>query len=138
MFEIDMVKDCYEYMEHEDGNKMVVCEIPFMSRCIDMLVLSQEDEVISIEFKLSKWRHAIEQAIDHKQGADYAYICLPKRKTTPKLIAALEEAGVGLLIYDPETDEKMQKVVPAPKSNIVVPFFREELLQTAYHIFDYQ
>ena len=129
MLEIEMVKDCYAYMEQKQEYKRVACEIPFLSRCIDMVLVSKKDEMITIEFKLEKWRAAIEQALDHKQGADYAYICIPKRNPSSQLINAVQEAGIGLLFYDAEGEEKVQEYLPAPKSDTAIPFFRSELME---------
>lgn len=92
-----------------------------------MVLISQKDEMITIEFKLEKWREAIEQAVDHKQGADYSYICLPKRKPSMKLMSALREAGVGLYFYDAEQEEKLQEYLPAPKSDRMISVFHTEL-----------
>lgn len=127
MLEIDIEKECYFYMRQKEEYKKVACEIPFLSRCIDMVLISQKDEMITIEFKLEKWREAIEQAVDHKQGADYSYICLPKRKPSMKLMSALREAGVGLYFYDAEQEEKLQEYLPAPKSDRMISVFHTEL-----------
>jgi hypothetical protein len=89
--------------------------VPFMARCID-LVLFREDEMHAIEFKLSDWRRGIVQARDHLLGADYAYVCLPVRQPSDALIAACEESGVGLLMFDPEGTEPFQQEAPPIRS----------------------
>lgn len=117
--EWEMVLDCKAYLEQKKIYKKIVCEIPFLSRCIDMVLIDQSNKVITIEFKLSKWRDAIEQAYDHMRGADYAYVCLPKKKLSEKLINELKRNGIGLLLYDEEANDnaKMEIYLEAEESN---------------------
>ncbi len=134
MLEIDMVKDCYQYVEHLPEYKKAVCEIPFFARCIDMVLVSSGDELVTIEFKLKNWREAIQQALDHKKGTDYAYICLPQRTPSEKLISALNEAGVGLLLYHADAECKLEEFIPAPKNDGAIPYFHQSLQQLTYSI----
>ena len=89
--------------------------VPFMARCID-LVLFRDDEIHAIEFKLKDWRRGIGQARDHLLGADYAYVCLPTREPSEALLAACEESGVGLLMFDPEGTEPFQQQASGARS----------------------
>lgn len=120
MLEHDMMEIGYEYLSKLPNIKVIKKEVPFLSRCIDIVMLNDSDEIISIEFKVSKWRHAIEQAINHKLGADKAYICLPMRNITATLSNAVEEAGIGLLLYDETSEIKITEAIPLrdEKSNI--------------------
>lgn len=122
MIEKDMVDVCYDYLSTLSNVKLIKKEVPFLSRCIDIVIVTTSDEIISIEFKVSKWRHAIEQATNHKLGADKAYICLPKRRITPTLFEAINEAGLGLLMYDANSDKKIVEAIPLehPKENIAI------------------
>lgn len=115
-----MMEIGYEYLSKLPNIKVIKKEVPFLSRCIDIVMLNDSDEIISIEFKVSKWRHAIEQAINHKLGADKAYICLPMRNITATLSNAVEEAGIGLLLYDETSEIKITEAIPLrdEKSNI--------------------
>lgn len=122
MLESEMVKIGYEYLSELSTTKAITQEVPFLSRCIDIVILNENDELISVEFKVSKWRHAIEQATNHKLGADKAYICLPNRKITPALENALKEADVGLLLFDLHSDEKIVEAIPIHKSSNISAF----------------
>lgn len=117
--EWEMVLDCKVCFEHKKKYKKIECEIPFLSRCIDMVLIDQSNKIITIEFKLSKWRNAIEQAYDHMRGADYAYVCLPKKEPSDKLIKELKQNGIGLLLYDEKAavDEKIEVYLKAEESN---------------------
>lgn len=116
MNEYDMQNQCYNQLKNLNIYKEVILEVPFLSRCIDMVLITNDSKVISIEFKLNKWRDAIEQAKDHKQGADESYICLPKRKLTKKLKSELEENGIGLFFYEPEYQNPLKEIIPAQYS----------------------
>ncbi|PXV62132.1 hypothetical protein C7954_15010 [Halanaerobium congolense] len=49
-----------------------------IKRTIDLVLIIHKNEIVSIEFKLKYWKQVIKQALDHKNGADRAYICIPK------------------------------------------------------------
>ena len=106
-------------------------EVPFLSRCIDVLALDEDNQLISIEFKVTKWRHAIKQASEHSLASDKAYICLPRKKPTPALLKALREVGVGLMLYDVDSHE-IKTILESEKRNVAL--FREQLIITALQI----
>lgn len=125
-----MMRDSFKYLSSNNNYKMVKSEVPFLSRCIDVVIVDQNDRIISIEFKISKWRHAIEQATNHKLGSDAAYICLPKRKISDILSSAVTEAGIGLLLYDPDSKDKIQVAISAPETSKNIAAFRDILSLT--------
>ncbi len=122
MLEREMVDICYGYLSELKNVKMIKREVPFLSRCIDIVVLDNEDNIITIEFKVHKWRQAIEQASNHKLGADKAYICLPKRKVTNTLFNALTDAGLGLFLFDEENEIKMIEAISVESKNSIEAF----------------
>jgi len=134
MLEHDMMEIGYEYLSKLPNIKIIKKEVPFLSRCIDIVMLNDLDEIISIEFKVSKWRHAIEQAINHKLGADKAYICLPMRNITTTLSNAIEEAGIGLLLYDETSEIKISEAIPLKKEKSNVTAFRNILCENMMKI----
>lgn len=98
-------------------------EVPLLGRIVD-LVYIQDGTVVTVEFKIHDWRRAISQARDHLLGADYAYICMPKRKTSERLLTELERVGVGLFFYRENDVWPFQVVVSAPKSKETWPVAR--------------
>ena len=78
MTEAEMVKICYDKFKVNNDYKNIIREVPFLSRSIDMVLVTHKNEIVSIEFKLKNWKQAIKQALDHKNGADRAYICMPE------------------------------------------------------------
>ena len=129
--EWEMVLDCKECFEHKNKYKKIECEIPFLSRCIDMVLIDQSNKVITIEFKLTKWRNAIEQAYDHMRGANYAYVCLPKKEPSNKLIKELKQNGIGLLLYDEEAaiDNRIQVFLRAKESKRRVNILSNDIVR---------
>ena len=130
MLEIEMVDACYDYLAKDNEYVHIVREVPFLSRCIDLVFISSSGEIISVEFKMRNWRHAIEQAKNHMLGADKAYICLPEQNLSKLLLEALEYAGVGLFLYSPDNFEVMSEVVPAPQNSQAVNAFQAMLKNT--------
>jgi hypothetical protein len=116
VLEANMVDECYEYLIQLNSFTNIVREVPFLSRCIDMVMITQENETITVEFKIKNWRHALEQVKSHKLGADRAYICLPIKKPSDELLSALTQEHVGLYLYSPDNQETMYEYFPAPRN----------------------
>lgn len=129
-----MANDGFEFLMRHFKFKTLKREVPFLSRCIDLVAIDENDEVISIEFKVEKWKHALEQASDHRLGADKAYICIPNRKLTPTLKESINNAGVGLLLYNPEGPETISEVIAPPKNGANLPVFKKLLIHSLQSI----
>lgn len=130
MLESEMLSKGLSFLENNKQYKIVKQEVPFLSRCIDVILINEYDEIISIEFKVSKWRHAIEQAKNHKLGADKAYICLPERNISEVLKKAVTDAGIGLFLFDSSKADVIYEAIPAPSQKENIPVFRNILLET--------
>jgi hypothetical protein len=125
MTEAEMVDMAYQYFKNNCKYKEIVLEVPYLSRCIDMVMVNHDNEIYSIEFKLKNWRKAIEQAKDHKIGADYAYICIPKppRGISQTLIDAVIDAGIGLMVFENNKNGPIiyEKIKPEKEIHIWYP-----------------
>ena len=128
MLENEMIKDGLEYLNNTHEFTMLKQEVPFLSRCIDLVMIDTSGEIISVEFKVNDWRHAIEQAKNHKLGADRAYICIPKRTITDALTDAISKAGIGLLFYDCSSNKSIYEVIPPPRKHTNIPAFKQLLI----------
>ncbi|MFW5889582.1 MAG: hypothetical protein ACOCUD_04300 [Bacillota bacterium] len=115
MNENEMVQDCYKKLNKIGKYKEIHLEVPYMSRCIDMILIKNNDDIITIEFKLSNWKKALKQAKTHRYGANEAYICMPEPALgfKPDFIDELEEKGIGLYKYNPGEDMPLETVVEA-------------------------
>ena len=129
MLEVEMMTKGFAYLTQLSQYRIVKQEVPFLSRCIDIVMIDQNNTIISIEFKVSKWRHAIEQAVNHKLGADMSYICLPKRRVTDVLVKALNESGIGLMLFDENSESVITEVIPASINSTNNPAFRKMLIE---------
>ena len=137
--EQEMADKCYEYLKSCGKFDEVKQEIPVFSRCIDLVCVKHPDtdacEIVSIEFKLHDWKHAIMQAKDHKIAADKSYICLPRRKVTPEMREMLAEYGIGLLFYDPDAEIPIyEEISPPEDAPIAIPAFKKQFLRTFNNI----
>lgn len=102
-------------------------EVPLLGRIVD-LVYIQAGLVITVEFKMHDWRRAILQARDHLLGADYAYICMPKRKISEQLQSAIKKAQVGLVFHKKQGDWPFDIVIEAPRSKDTWEIARRDLV----------
>ena len=87
-------------------------EVPFFSRNIDMVILNQNNEIISIEFKLNDIKGVLEQSLKCLLCSDYVYVCLPNKKIRKSTINRFKEYGIGLIVVD----EKITILEEAKKS----------------------
>lgn len=115
MLEHEMVVNSVNYLISNNYCTNIKYEVPFLSRCIDVVYIDKNDQIVSIEFKVKNWHHAIEQAKNHKLGADKSYICIPKRTVSDKMLNELEKANLGLYMYDSESNNVIEEI-PAPSS----------------------
>lgn len=120
MTELDMVYDCYSKLKNSNICVEIVLEVPYMSRCIDMIIVDNDYKIVSVEFKLKNWRKALEQARDHMLGADKSYVCIPKPQNTvsTSLISELGKHGIGLFLYDTTKDIPLEEYIPAKSYNM--------------------
>lgn len=93
----------------------VCCEVPILGRSVDLAYVHDE-ALITVEFKLRDWRRAIVQALDHMLGADYCYVCMPKRSVSDLMRLELEKAGVGLLFFQEDEEWPFEEVIEARRS----------------------
>lgn len=128
MLEENMVQIAFDYYIKLNKYKKIVREVPFLSRCIDLVLVTEDNRIITIEFKMNKWRDAIKQAENHKLGADISYICIPKRKITNVLKETIKNSNVGLLFFDNDSDDKVCEIYSSEKENTNVNIFRDLLV----------
>ena len=85
----------------EKSGYEIIREVPFMSRCIDAVVI-KNGKYRSVEHKLHNWKKALEQARTHQIGADKSYICMPipAMKFADNFIKNLKHRGIGLISFE--------------------------------------
>lgn len=96
---------------HIEDKYRIFEEIGLLSRSIDM-VLFDGKSLITIEFKMNDWKKAVIQIKDHLIAADYACLCMPKRKVSGEMLELLTKNGIGLWLYDFRTDELTKETKP--------------------------
>jgi hypothetical protein len=124
--EFDMVNDCYTFIKDLIWLKYVALEVPFLSRCIDMVLVDKYDFIYTVEFKISNFNKAFEQAKDHSLGADFSFICMPFKKVNQIL---LKKENIGYISYHYQDRIKMKyEYYPSFDKNFVKTPFRNMLL----------
>jgi len=99
-----------------------------LGRIVDLVYL-ESNKIITVEFKIRDWRRAILQARDHLLGADYSYICMPKRRVTDSLKEELRKVGIGLIFYRSQGEWPFETIITAPKSKETWKMARLNLLE---------
>jgi len=108
---------------------VIACsEVPLLGRIVDLVYL-ESNKIITVEFKIRDWRRAILQARDHLLGADYSYICMPKRRVTDSLKEELRKVGIGLIFYRSQGEWPFETIITAPKSKETWKMARLNLLE---------
>ena len=88
------------------------------SRCVDVVVLNNRNEVSAIEFKKEKWKEAIDQALRVSTSFDFLEICIlsPAHDELKKeIVACCREQGIGVYFMNPTT-MKVKKVLQSRKN----------------------
>jgi len=127
MKETNLVQDSLKLIRNKPN--VIACqEVPILGRSVDIAYLSEEEELITVEFKLKDWKRALRQAKDHMLAADFAYICMPYRTVTETMKSYLQEAGVGLLFYKQEENWPFEEIIKARKSSETWDIIRQETI----------
>ena len=93
-------------------------EVPVFSRCVDVVVLTNKNQISAIEFKRDKWREAIDQVLRVATSFDYLEICVfkPQHEELKKdILSTCSFMGIGVYFINP-TNMKILKVLK-PKKN---------------------
>ncbi len=108
-------------------------EISVLNRCVDIVFINDEQELISMEVKLKDWRKALKQASDHQLYTDRSYICMPKNasgKINESFQESLEQTGIGLILISFQGHEPLlDEVVKAKKNEFSWESARNKVMQ---------
>ena len=100
--EEDLVNEFIEYLPFStfamNGQLNYSTEFNYLRGRTDIIILSQENEIIAIEAKLKKWRDALHQAYRNTCFAHYSYILVPENvaKVAEKYLPEFSKRSVGL------------------------------------------
>ena len=101
-FETDLINGFKQHIPLTFDVKSMSEEVPFFSRSIDMIILNNDNEIISIEFKLRDIKSVYEQAKKCLLCSDYVYVCLPKRNLQNENCELFKQSGIGIIFVDDE------------------------------------
>ena len=78
-FESFLVDEILDILEDDnDGVENYLTEFNYGRGKPDIIILTKNHEIVSVEAKLRKWRDALHQAYRNTCFANYSYILLPK------------------------------------------------------------
>ncbi len=77
-------------------------EVPFGLKRIDMVFKQRgdEQEIVAVELKLTKWKKAVWQAASNRQIAAYSYVALPSKSADAIDRRLMTSLGLGLIVAD--------------------------------------
>ena len=102
--------------------------VPLMSRVMDVVAVTESQEIWAFEVKLNDWRRGLRQAERYLLGVDRSYLVVPP-KLASRVQASrfdLEAQGVGLVLL--AYGGVPEFVLPAARSRYAVPDLRGHVL----------
>lgn len=105
---------------------MVFEEVGLFNRSIDMVLLNKS-KLITVEFKINNWRQAVRQIRGHLIAADFAYLCMPKRRIPEQLLSLLTINGIGLFLYDFHSERLTENIRPK-RSQYQYAYYKQSLI----------
>jgi hypothetical protein len=131
-----MVKDSYNYLSSLQIYKSITLEVPFLSRCIDMVIVTNDDKIITIEFKIQNLNHAIRQAQDHALGSHYPCICIPERKAIDLNYFIMK--NIGLMYYNQLRIDRIRILYLPVHNQRIVAAFNKNLFEIVEKVNSFQ
>ena len=97
------------------GEKMY-CEVPVFCRSVDLVIYDKKtDAITAVEFKLTDWKRATNQALNVAICFDYIEICVPLPRTKngkKSIIEYCKELGIGVYFIDIDTKQISHELLP--------------------------
>ena len=92
-------------------------QVPIYNRVVDLAAIDKNGNLVGIEYKLSNWKRALQQANAHRNTFDYMYVCVPGGNYVDDLKSSAQEMGIGVMIYD-ESNETIAVDLNAEKQTL--------------------
>jgi hypothetical protein len=125
-----LVRACFNALKNQPGLH-ACCEVPVLGRSADLAYV-MDGILTTVEFKLSDWRRAIVQVQDHLLGADYCYVCMPKRKISDAMSFELNKRGIGLVFFQEDTEWPFEQMIKARRSDQIWETARSWAVEYVY------
>jgi hypothetical protein len=105
------------FVKRTEGTaKKLYYEVPVFCRSVDLVLFDfAHNTITAIEFKLTNWKRAAQQALSVAICFDYVEICIPQPKTEKGKKAVIDyctECGIGIYFLDIETGKINHVVLP--------------------------
>jgi len=118
--EADLMRDFQEHLIAPDSPFKIESyaqEFYYLNGRVDVVAVDSKDRLLAFEGKLSRWRHALNQAYRNSAFADWSYIVLPIKTAEIALYSESEfsRRGVGLVAVGIEGIEILLAPQPGKK-----------------------
>jgi hypothetical protein len=94
----------------------LIPEVPVFNRSVDLVKFNlTSNSITAIEFKLYKWKKAINQVLQVSISFDYLEICVnePKTEKTKELIIdECKNLGIGVYFFNDSTNQFQHSLMP--------------------------
>lgn len=108
-------------LEKQNGISYFI-EVPVFTRSVDLVKFDQEqNSITAIEFKLFKWKKAIEQVLQLSICFDFLEICInePKlTKTKEMIVSTCLDFGIGVYFFNEFENSFNHILKPLRKENV--------------------
>ena len=100
---LPLIEKHFEYWSWQVAHSYSVC---------DFMGITYNDLVVSIEYKLRDWKRALDQCRYHLLCSDFAYVLMPKRKSSDNILRFIKEnrLPIGVIFFD-----KKPEIIQKPK-----------------------
>lgn len=107
------------------NSEIIFREVKIFTRSID-IVLIKGNDLISIEFKLTNYKKALEQISDYKLVTDYSYICIPKRNLSNTIFNKIKEKKIGLYMFDYKSNN-LEEILQPKLNTECISYYKKYL-----------
>lgn len=120
---------------------LILDEVKISFKVPDLIIVDKNiQNIIAIEFKVKKWRAALQQALNHQLWASKSYVALYKTSINNALKEKdiFEEVGIGLISIGNECSVKIK----AKESEYISPLYlrlaKEKIMDRINKVVNYE
>jgi len=102
--EREMQDDVVDILDKMDLGCKILQEIHIsaVGRISDIILYFGDRRIFNIELKLNNVQGVLNQALDHKEWANYSIVCMPSNTyIASRYVRKMVDEGIGLLIWQP-------------------------------------
>lgn len=86
-------------------------QVPLLGRIADIVCIEPGDDLVAVECKERNWGHAIHQAKTYQAAVNFAFVAVPLKAATARMLEVAEHEGIGVFAVHPSG--VVEEVLPA-------------------------